>query len=439
MDSASFMENLMRAAAAAGATVIKPDEVDQYVHPDPEEPTFSESDRDWPFNSMAHDHKLLGTPAMIDCVDAADLTPLLFYRNYVARNIPVIIDGAINHWPALQKWKSNAYLKEKAGDEEVTIAFTPDGRADSIVMGELFCTPVEEKMRFGKFLDLIEAETGEGGDAADAGKEGVKQRGQGDEAKDAARSPSSSTSSSATTASGTAAAAAAAAGAGAAAAVSVEDAEDSDEDAPQGVPYCQHQDGSFLKEFAKLHGDADTELPLANEAFGSKPDAVNLWIGDDRSITTMHSDNYENMYAVVCGVKHFTLLPPTDYYFLSRNRYAKGQLHRLPNQGKGAGAAAAAAGAGAAGGAEAAEAKTREFVAGAFVAREEVGAEPVPWLDVDVDYPSAADEKKVQLDQLSKFNVSVRAGQLLYLPAQWYHAVRQSGRFVNRRSEFGVL
>lgn len=30
------------------------------------------------------------------------------------------------------------------------------------------------------------------------------------------------------------------------------------------------------------------ELPWAAEAFGSAPDAVNLWIGDERAATTFH-------------------------------------------------------------------------------------------------------------------------------------------------------
>jgi jumonji domain-containing protein 7 len=62
------------------------------------------------------------------------------------------------------------------------------------------------------------------------------------------------------------------------------------------------------------------------------PDAVNLWIGDDKSVTTIHSgeylspsrnhimtmfeDPYENIYQVIRGRKLFTLLPPTDSWAL---------------------------------------------------------------------------------------------------------------------------
>lgn len=31
-------------------------------------------------------------------------TPLQFYREYVAKNRPVLIKGAVGHWPAVAKW-----------------------------------------------------------------------------------------------------------------------------------------------------------------------------------------------------------------------------------------------------------------------------------------------------------------------------------------------
>ncbi len=66
------------------------------------------------------------------------------------------------------------------------------------------------------------------------------------------------------------------------------------------------------------------------------PDAVNLWIGDEKSVTSIHSgtpsfavhreldanipllrtDPYENIYTVIRGAKHFTLLPPTEGWCL---------------------------------------------------------------------------------------------------------------------------
>ena len=69
---------------------------------------------------------------------------------------------------------------------------------------------------------------------------------------------------------------------------------------------------------------------------GRHPDAVNLWIGNDRSVTSIHCgalirghtaiacfdqhlrlDPYENIYHVVRGCKVFTLLPPSEGWCLN--------------------------------------------------------------------------------------------------------------------------
>lgn len=34
-------------------------------------------------------------------------------------------------------------------------------------------------------------------------------------------------------------------------------------------------------------------MELAVEAFGNEPEAVNIWIGDERAVSTMHKDHYE--------------------------------------------------------------------------------------------------------------------------------------------------
>jgi len=84
-------------------------------------------------------------------------TALEFLRGYVSPNKPVLIRGAIDHWPALSKW-TNQYLKDTLGSREVTVAVTPHGLADSIVEGRYFALPLYEKMPFGDFMrNSIEA------------------------------------------------------------------------------------------------------------------------------------------------------------------------------------------------------------------------------------------------------------------------------------------
>jgi jumonji domain-containing protein 7 len=78
-----------------------------------------------------------------------------------------------------------------------------------------------------------------------------------------------------------------------------------------GVMYVQHQNGNFHTEFSKLQGDVDEEIGWVSASIGSKPDVVNIWIGNDNAVSSLHKDPYENFYAVVKGQKIFTLLPPT--------------------------------------------------------------------------------------------------------------------------------
>lgn len=68
----------------------------------------------------------------------------------------------------------------------------------------------------------------------------------------------------------------------------------------RGVPYLSSQNDNLRREFPGLMGDCP-EPDFFRRCFGSAPDAANLWIGDDRSVSSVHKDHYENMYSVVRG------------------------------------------------------------------------------------------------------------------------------------------
>ena len=59
------------------------------------------------------------------------IDPLVFLRDYVAPNKPLIIRGGVAHWPALTKW-TRAHLEAAAGDALVTVDVTPNGRGDAV-------------------------------------------------------------------------------------------------------------------------------------------------------------------------------------------------------------------------------------------------------------------------------------------------------------------
>eukprot|EP00903_Cladosiphon_okamuranus_P016617 g15329.t1 len=165
----------------------------------------------------------------------------------------------------------------------------------------------------------------------------------------------------------------------------------------QGVPYLSHQNDSLRQEFPGLMEDVEPFLALAGEAFGNEPDAVNLWIGDDRSVSAVHKDHYENMYCVVRGEKLFTLLPPSDVLFLYEQDYASGTYRQRRG-------------------------KTGEL--GGFEVELDRGA-TVPWIPVD---PACPDLEKYPLFRYaSPVQCRVGPGDILYLPALWYHRVAQKG------------
>jgi len=52
------------------------------------------------------------------------------------------------------------------------------------------------------------------------------------------------------------------------------------------VHYIQTQNSNLTKEFAELIADSADEIEWASTLFGTKPDAVNFWMGDERAITS---------------------------------------------------------------------------------------------------------------------------------------------------------
>ena len=56
----------------------------------------------------------------------------------------------------------------------------------------------------------------------------------------------------------------------------------------------------------------EDDIAWARIALEKVPDAINLWLGNSRSVTALHKDVYENIYCQIVGSKHFVLLPPID-------------------------------------------------------------------------------------------------------------------------------
>ncbi|KAJ7068279.1 cupin-like domain-containing protein [Mycena amicta] len=239
---------------------------------------------------------------------------------------PALIRGV--DIPSVRLW-NDEYLAMAMGDVEISVAVTPDGRADAITPGPegqlYFVEPAVEKMTMAELLVL-----------------------------------------------------------------KLTNEDDSESD----VYYLQSQNGnvypSVESEFLPLRPDIPSEIRWCSEALGRTPDAVNLWIGSRRSVTSIHSDPYENIYHVVRGAKHFTLLPPTEGWCLQERLFP-----------------------------HAVWARTSPDEPLRVVPSQDTP--PVRWSSiVDPDklgnlHPSA-----------HPIQITVNAGETLYLPPGWWHHVRQS-------------
>ncbi|XP_074660399.1 bifunctional peptidase and (3S)-lysyl hydroxylase Jmjd7-like [Tubulanus polymorphus] len=163
--------------------------------------------------------------------------------------------------------------------------------------------------------------------------------------------------------------------------------------ASYGVYYVQKQNSNFTDEFRSLLSDADEHLTWASEAFGSQPDAVNFWMGEESAVTSMHKDHYENLYCVVRGEKTFTLLPPTDQPFIPYGHYSAAR-YKLND-----------------------DARSFEII-------DDPDVGTVPWIPLDPENPDFT--KYPRYKNAKPLVVTVKAGQTLFLPSLWFHHVRQS-------------
>lgn len=75
---------------------------------------------------MIDERILCNIPGMQDAravavVQAEELTEAEFRRTWVDRNVPVLVKGAIRHWPAIQRWSDKQYLKDRVGHNDVNL------------------------------------------------------------------------------------------------------------------------------------------------------------------------------------------------------------------------------------------------------------------------------------------------------------------------------
>ena len=176
------------------------------------------------------------------------------------------------------------------------------------------------------------------------------------------------------------------------------------------VPYLSQQNNNLVNYFPELLEDIEPSLPLAIDAFGGTlPEALNLWIGDERSVSSLHKDHFENMYAVISGEKIFTLFPPTDIAFLGEAIYPTKRYHYVKNDGNNVSSVVT----------------TRIKKEDLISTSEGCPSYELPWIKVDPEDSNALNLQP-SLKYATPIRVKVQAGEVLYIPSMWYHRVTQS-------------
>ncbi|KAG0353784.1 JmjC domain-containing protein 7 [Podila minutissima] len=177
----------------------------------------------------------------------------------------------------------------------------------------------------------------------------------------------------------------------------------------QEVRYIQLQNGNLMTEYEELMDDVPASIPFASEALGKEPDAVNFWYGDERSTTSLHKDHYENLYSVIAGRKIFTLIPPTEQFCLHEKQYIAAtyvDTTETPSPSP---------------------SSQTETPSPRYKLEPMDPLTHTKWIALNPAHEPREDlyEKYPRFQWCQPFRVELNPGELLYLPAMWYHQVEQ--------------
>ncbi|KAK4103902.1 Clavaminate synthase-like protein [Parathielavia hyrcaniae] len=295
----------------------------------------------------------------------------LEFMRFVARNTPFVVRGGAADWQATRTWTVD-YLKDSLRDEYVNVAVTPAGNADAPTpytspddgsTSLVFAKPHEEDQPFTTFLSyLISQEHHQH------------------------NPPTSSQTTNTTT-------------------ITTTPPPPTTTTPPPEIRYAQTQNDNLRHEYRPLFADVPATVPWARIALARDPDAVNLWIGNARSVTALHRDNYENIYVQIAGRKHFVLLPPACHAAVNETRLRPAVYRRRRTDANGGGG----------GGLEGREAGKGGGLE--LVLEEGGGEEEVPFAIWDPDRPGENATRYSALVQ--PMRVTLEPGDMLYLPCMW--------------------
>ncbi|KAI0541041.1 cupin-like domain-containing protein [Xylaria digitata] len=122
-----------------------------------------------------------------------------------------------------------------------------------------------------------------------------------------------------------------------------------------------------------------------------------MWIGNSRSVTALHKDNYENIYVQIAGCKHFVLLPPLFQPCVNEQDLEPATYTRSHTQGG--------------------ENEGLILRMDKTVDENRDGTPKVPFATWDPDTPKVRATPYSHLAE--PMRVSLEPGDMLYLPAMW--------------------
>jgi jumonji domain-containing protein 7 len=160
------------------------------------------------------------------------------------------------------------------------------------------------------------------------------------------------------------------------------------------------ENDNLRNEYAPLFDDVPKSVPFARIALQREPDAINFWLGNSRSVTALHKDPYENIYVQILGRKHFVLMPPVEFVCVNERLHTAGTFCKMGPT-------------------------TSDNINDTMLQPlRDTPDSKVPFATFD---PAQPDRNVTAFSSLSRpQKVTLHIGDMLYLPAQWYHKVLQS-------------
>ncbi|KAL0811911.1 hypothetical protein ABMA28_009324 [Loxostege sticticalis] len=181
------------------------------------------------------------------------------------------------------------------------------------------------------------------------------------------------------------------------------------------IPYIQKQNSNLTEDFGELLSDVEPEVDFASQAFNKRPDAVNFWMGDERAVTSMHKDPYENIYCVIDGYKDFILIPPTDLPFVPYKKYPQAVFKYEEDKWDIVPLSVSPT--------EEVVEKSGDCSGDSDHELDDSSKTSIPWICVDPLNPDCS--KFPFFKKAHRYHVRLCKGDCLYLPSLWFHHVSQ--------------